>query len=367
MVITIINPKRCNMRKKLTYYPMTRDLCAIARYAHLLNGYEINALLVPPHTGYEGKDINIIDGGDETNLQLSLYDDRKLHDCDVLLMDYNPNLKSKEMYNHAIKYATDIGKEVICSQKLINHLEGKIIQIPTHQPIALNFESDRLYGVNIPVITVLTQGAETDQFVIELALRNHFINNGYKVSQIGSFEGSQFFGFASLPNFLYEARDAYEKTLMFNDHVAKMVTQENPNILIMGVPDSIMKYNNQILNGMGYIPSIINNAVNSDIAMLSMYCGNYKLRYFEEMEKYGKYCYNTPIEYFNISNALYTPEMIDEYPNIKYVEVNTPYALDAIKKVNASNYNLFNALNKESMDLTCKNINDALADNIRIF
>jgi len=353
------------MHKKLALFPMTRDMCAVARYASLLVGYEICSLFAPPYANYEGEDICTIDGGDATGVFLSVYSDEALTNCDILFVDYDEKVKNMTFYTDVIDKAKKLNKSVIMSQKLEYKLNTARMLRPNGEPTKILSEFDRLYDVKVPVITVLSQGVRTDQFVVELALREHFINNGYYVSQIGSYRASEFFGFASLPGFLYEARDAYEKIHMFNHYVQELLQNDKPQLLIIGVPDAIMKFNDRILLGMGLIPYVVCNAVKSDLSILSMYYGRHKERYFDEMSKYGHYCYNTPLEFFNISNTHFAPDFSSELPIEKYMDINSEFAMGTVNDIDAGDFVLFNALNKASMKNACNLINDALTNNVR--
>jgi len=354
------------MHKKLALFPMTRDMCAVARYASLLVGYSLHKLFIPPFSNYNGSDINVIDGGDATGLLLEKYADNDLNTCDVLFVDYDENIKTTDIYTDVINKAEKMGKEIIISKKLKQKLSMKYSSDEKQVVMKINPETDRLYEVKIPVITVLTQGIRTDQYATELALRAHFINSGYRVSQIGSYCASLLFGFNGLPDFIYENRDSYEKILLFNRYVHEIINNENPDILIMGVPDAIMKYNNQILNGMGLVPYVVCNAVNSDLSVLCTYYGKYTKQYFEETSQFGNFCHNTPIELFNIANTAFAPEMIDEVPKLKFIEVNSNFVMETIDEISADAFVLFNALNEGSIKNACKTINDMLTSNVCI-
>lgn len=352
------------MHKKLALFPMTRDMCALARYRSLLQGFEL-AYLFTTHF-VSDKDISQIDGGTVTELKLTEYNTNDLSVCDVLFVDYDENMKNLSLYIEVIQKAKNMGKEVMLSRKLINKLRKESLTWPMDTPHKIDSNVDNLYEIRVPVITVLSQGDRTDQLAIELALRGYFIDKGYSVSQVGTHEASRLMGFPSMPNFLFESRDAYDKTLKFNHYIKELTEKEQPDLLILGVPGAIMKYNNKLLNGLGYIPFVVCNAVRSDLQILSMYHNIYNTSYFNEVEQYGFYRLCAPIRLFNISNVGFIPNLSSEIPIEKYLDLNSEFVINSVQNdIDYGEYYLFNALDYESAKQACSAIEDILSNNVQ--
>ena len=355
------------MLQKLALFPMTRDMCAVARNQSILRGYSLTQLLVPGFTMLAGEDISRIDGGSFANVRLAKYGADALVDCDVLFVDYDENMQVISMYNDVIQTAKEMGKDVVFSRKLRSQLREKNISQSNNVPLLSNSDFDYLYEINVPVITVLSQGPRTDQFALELALRNHFSNEGYKVAQVGSYEASSFFGFSDLPDFLHEPFDAYEKILKFNHYVKELIDNEKPDLLILGISGAIMKYNDRLLNGLGVLPFIACSAVRSDLQILSMYRDNYKNVYFDEMFNYGAYRLSAPIRFFNISNTCLVPEMSSDIPKRKYIDLTSNFVLENIHcDVQDGEYHIFNVLNHDSANGAFIAAQELLTGNTRV-
>jgi peptide maturation system protein (TIGR04066 family) len=350
------------MPKRLSMFPMTRDLCAAARYPSLLQGYVFADLLIPGYTGLGGQDISRIDGGSFANTPLMAYEPALLANCDTLLVDYEENMTSTTAYQEVITQAQDAGKEVILSRKLVNQLHTGPVSWPDGLPTKPQNVGDRLYEIRVPVITVLSQGPRTDTFAVELALRKHFVSAGYTVSQIGSHVAGTVFGFNPLPNFLYEPRDAYEKTLAFNRFAKNLTLTEKPHLLILGVEDSIMKYNDQLLFGMGFVPYIVCQAVRSDETILCMYNGCNK-DYLDEMTRYGALHLNSHIAFYNLSSTGFKPDFYGDSPKWNYVEFSSEHIVESFEKTNFGEYSVFNAHNSISIQNACMTIQKKLEGN----
>jgi len=356
------------MQNRLSLYPMTKDMCAIARYSNMLQNYSLYGLYSPSFSGLNGEDINTIDGGILSNYQLSDYSTDANIMNDTILLDYDENMKDVSIYSDALCAAKNQYRDVIISRKLDNILHLGTHSTATNIAFSEKPEIDRLYDFSIPVITILSQGARTDQFATELALRTHFIKEGYRVSQVSSFDGSTFLGFPSLPSFLFEPRDAYEKTLKFNHYIASLIDIEKPDVLILGVPNGVMKFNNKLLEGLGFLPYIVCSAVRSDVLVLCTYHVDYTKEFYDEMSRYGMYHFGTPINYFNVANACFIPGSTGEYgteTKKKYIDLNSEFVLSKINNgISYGEHTLFNALDENSVKRACLAIHEELLSNV---
>ena len=352
------------MNKKLSLFPMTRDQCAIPRFAAMLQGYQISHCFTAPFKRLDGADTSRIDGGDATGHTLTSFDQAQLAYCDILFVDYDPRMNNMETYQTVIDAANNMGKEVLLSRLLAQKLnpQPEVITTLTHKTEAP--ETDAMYEISVPVIMVLSQGSHTDQFATELALREYFTDVGYKVSQIGSLQSSMFFGFSGIPPFLYETRDAYEKALYFNHYANMLVSNEGAELVIIGAPGAIAKYGNQQLQGLGLLPQIICSGVKSDSTVLCMYQGEYSAEIFDMLHSLTDYKLDSPVNFFSIANVLAKPD--DRYNGIKleYIDLNTAFVLDSIQDMAHGDFVVYNALSKESAYQAGMAIQAALTDNV---
>jgi len=133
----------------------------------------------------------------------------------------------------------------------------------------------------------------------------------------------------------------------------------------MGIPFPIMRYNNQVPNGLGIIPFSVCNAVKSDLIVLCMYYEGYKSKYFDEISQQGLYRFGTPIQFFNIANASITPDFSSDVAKIKYIDLNSRHVMDGIHDMDIpEDAHLFNAIDDESIKSTYKAIYNNLVNNV---
>ena len=348
--------------KKVSMFPVTKEICAVARFNYLLRGNILSEILAPDFLKLGGKDISSVDGGTATDIKIVDYDKKALKNCDVLYVDYDENLNNLDIYREVIDDAKMLGSELLLSDELACLLYP--MRIDESQTNVKPTILECLYDITIPVITVFTQGARTDQFAVELALRNYFLQEGYHISQIGSQIISHFFGFAALSSYISQTKDTYEKILSFNHAVKDIIEKEKSELLILGVAEPLLKYNNQIPQSMGILPFIVANAVRSDISILCSYLAPYKKQFFSEMKKHGKYRLDGPIEFFNISNTSLFVEPVTS--KFEYIDLDTDFVLKTMgNDIENGEYCLFNVLNAESFSEACKAIHGTLTNNVR--
>jgi len=355
------------MNKRLSLFPMSRDMCAVARYAALLHGYELAHLLVPGYLRMGGDDASRLDGGTHVGLPLTDYSKDILLECDVIYMDYDETMTSNDLYKEIVTHAKEMGVEVMPSralrQKLNIIFDNPLAVDDAHHTAAP--EKKFLNEINIPVVTVLSHGLFTDQLAVELALRQHFIDAGYRVGQIGSHNVCKLLGFTEMPDFMMEPADAYEKIIRFNKYVSDMVAKDKNEILIIGAPDAIMKYNDRLLQGHGILPYVVCSAVRSDVAIACTYYGDYKKGFFDEVSQYCKYHQGSPIHFFNVANTSAAPDqsVVQDAIRLIYTNLDSSFVLNAINNITAGEYHLFNVLDRDSAKEACLAVQRILSGN----
>ncbi|MCL2222621.1 MAG: TIGR04066 family peptide maturation system protein [Oscillospiraceae bacterium] len=353
------------MIKDLAIFPITKNMCAVARNNILLQDFEIKYLLSPSFLGLGGKDICHVDGGDESGKYITDYSHDKLTSCHTLFVDYDENIKEMAIYKEVIEAALSANVDVMMSREITKRL-GKTVstQYDSHT-LNINSEVDRLYSVRVPVVTVLSQGVRVDQFAVELSLRKHFINSGYNVSQFGSSEASALFGFQAFPSFLFDSICGYEKVLKLNKHIKKITEDEKSDVLILGVPGSTMKINDQLLSGLGLIPFIVCNAVKCDLAIYCLYYEDFKEKYFDEISNHCLYRFDIPVKHFNIANSSLVPDTSSETPKENYIDLKSTFVFDhLLNNTSYKRHKLFNILDNKSATALCSNVIDELSDNV---
>lgn len=349
------------MNKKLILFPSTRNMCAVARYSSMLDGYTLQAITHVDSMMLNQKDISEVDGGDHTNISIQGYNTELLSSCDALFMDYDNRDDFSELVTEIINHASGMSIDILINKKhdKIERKNG------TEEKIYNDLDYQKIHDITVPVIYILSQSDFTDQFIVELALRKHFISKGYKVGQIGSHDASCLFGFTAMPDFIFENRDAAEKIIMFNKYIYDKVKNEDMDLLIIGVPGAIMRHNNNILQGLGVIPFVVTNSVRSDASVFCMHaCENIK-KYLEEIKRFCHYRFDCSPEYYCISNTNAGYDMKTSEKKLTYTSLDSEFVLSNLRnEVGLEDIHVFNSLDKKSIMSFCEKIEEDLSQNV---
>jgi len=347
------------MNYKMAIFPIDYQTVTFARYAYL-GQYEPIALISPELNVLSGSDISKLDGGKATDILLHSDYKQKIAESDVVYFLDSESILNDNLYKELINYAEQLNKEVIVSNQIQMRLKesGEIDK-------DLNPIAPKLLTVDVPIISVLTIGEKCGQPQTEFSLGEYFRKQGYKVSQIGTQEYAHLLGCLNLPSFLFDSViPIQDKILMFNRFIYEVCQKENPDVIILGVPDPIMKYNDDILNGLGIVPFIIQNGVQSDIGVVNLYYQDYIYEYLNQIMNLCKYRLNIEAKYFGISNTMASQnmELIDK---LEYLYVNSDVVKTNLKPdIGEGDYTLFSIYDEGGMMEAFQKIEQELLTNV---
>jgi len=355
--------------KKLAIYPFSKKLSPLVRFADMLKEYHLSAVYAPKSFGLEGIDAGEVDGGGHIGMTITSLG----HDMpfDAILMDYHPSIANMDAYHRIINKCEDLNKEVILTRKLSDKLFGNASHsfcvlggdVIPEEDIRNVDVSMGLLEIDVPVIMVLGKGELCNKFDLQLAVRRHFVNKGYKVCQWGSKDYSELFGFPALPNLSSSNSSFANRIIYLNRYIHETVHAQNPDLIIIGVPGSIMKFNSKLVGDFGETSFAVSNALKTDAAILSTHSLPYKLEYFKLLQNYCKYRLDLPVKHFNIAN---TRCDYDKNRNqLSYLSLDCNCVMSELDDdVNTSaDINVFNMFNPQSINQVCFEIEDQLANN----
>lgn len=350
------------MNKKLAIFPIDRSLTPLVRYSDKLYN-KVIPLLSPALKTLANKDISMLDGGAEAGVELSISYEKDISECESVFFCNSNSVEKNEIYFRLIEYAESLNKEIMISRYLAKRL-GLEMQ-PDNTEIECQYFTEELIDIEVPIISIFTSGQNCNQLDVELSLRNYFIDHSYNVIQVGTDVASELFGFLKIPEFLYDDNlSIVDRIIKFNRYIYNLSKKNQVDVIILGVPESIMKYNNQILNGLGIIPFIIQSAIQSDVAILSLYQNNYPREYYERLQQYCKYRLGISPKYFSISNSRIMKN-IDDNTSIDYLFLKTEYVIENIvKSINDENITIFSPLDIDSGEEVYKMIERELISNV---
>lgn len=223
--------------------------------------------------------------------------------------------------------------------------------------------SESIIKISTPIIFVLGVAQKTQKFEIQLALREKFINEGYKVSQIGSRRYSEFLGFHSFPDFMYNhSIGEINKIVLFNRLIAQIEMEEKPDVIIIGIPGGVMKLNNIMTNKFGVFSYEISQAVTPDVAIFSTFYEDYTPEYFMRINNSIKYKLGYEVDCFNLANVQFDWDNAHEVQRPVYLTLSSKFIDEKIESFKQGDVPLFNVLNESDTENMFRFIVDKLSD-----
>ena len=245
------------MRKKAVVFPCDRELVSFVKYIDFAD-YEIRGLCVleDSNVADNKEDIPILDIG---TIDFNLFDV-------VILVD-------ETYHKHSFVEDSRVhGKDIIYIKQVQSIEKEQINSISEEQRL------------DVPVIFIAGVTSYTEKFHVQLALRSRFLDNGYKVSQIGSKEYSALFGFHPYPLFMNVPMDNTERILLFRKYVKYIELLEQPDVIVLGIPGGIMGVNRKHHFDFGMTAYMVSQAVEPDYVIMNMlYSQNYTKEQLEEI------------------------------------------------------------------------------------
>lgn len=354
--------------EKIIIYPYSVEVNSLIEYAKLLKEeYEICDIISPSGWGYTKEKFVI----NNEMIYVKINFDEINKSANILLIpDFISNEEFEDIcVNNIIDYITYI-KKIICDKKISNNNYFKIKQYCIKHGIELKYKyeylsEDKKYNIidskrniineiNIPIIAISGLYEYTDKFYTSLVLRDKFIKDGYKVSQIGSRSYCELFGFHSFPQFIFDPKIyEVEKPYLFNKYILDIINNEKPDLLIITIPGAIESISNDILCDFGILSYISFKSFVSDYLIICTLFENYDEKLLEKISESCFYKFGNYIDCFHMSDCL-----IDESAVInKKIKIHNNIGKDKVTK-HINKYlhnnsipvlNLYDDINKENL------------------
>lgn len=355
---------------RMLVFPYGQDCEPIIRHADLLKSdYEIVALVSPGGWGMAGKNVVLQDSGKILPIQENILEITEKFDSLFIPVFETPDeeVESRlvgEMVNliphlsHVVCAAslTDVNRKKLekacrqakCSfQNFTEYKEPELygLTMPSEQYPILN-------PLDVPAIVIAGCWEKTDKFEVSLALRKRFVQNGYRILQIGSRNGCEMFGFHSFPDFMFSKHiDAIDKIVLFNHWIHQMVMEEQPDLLLVTIPGAMQNYNEQFTRGFGILHHQVFQAISPDALVI---CAFYMLDSTEAMENISAFCryrYGIPVDVFHMSNLFIDANESQELGCIVTNNIYRETVSEAINKwFSDSHIPIFNGLEEVGCD-----------------
>lgn len=351
-------------KKRAILYPYDFKSFPLVKNSAIITDYEIVRTVSPNGWGLTEADAGHIVGistGHVVNGDFS----GSLENCDtVIFTESYIELNYTKVLRPKVFEAAEKGKDILCFlsleknqvEEIEDYCEKKGVDFtyfPSHcQAFHLGNTEPKVsagYSIKepkIPVVLVFGNGERANKFDIQLTLRKFFLENGYKVGQIGSRHYCEMLGFHSFPRFMFDKRiDNVEKIQNFNRFVMELEKRENPDIIVIGVPGGIMPYTDKYHNHFGLVNYMVSQAISPDFAIFSTLFEDYFSEYFKQIKLSIKYKFGYDVNAFNLSNTKISWDATAAKDTIQYITLAKPAIDNNAEKYRREGLPVFNSIN----------------------
>lgn len=311
---------------KVILFPYDIESSPISAYSELL-AIDVKYYVYPSGIDLQKFSNEIFHIPDENKLKRSITDDLLDAVDAICLVDSACEIKEEEIIQ-VISQCTKKKKKVIIASYKYQKYKEKIKKICDENQVeiimydALNFMdgievySDEVEEIETPVVSIMGMLPMAQKFDLQLYLRKKFMEKGYKVSQIGSKPVSELFGFHAMPSYLFTNRYTdVEKIIAFNNFVKRIEQEEKPDVIIVGIPDSIIPFSKKHNFSFGVYAFEILSAICPDFSFINLAAGEYNKEFYDEISKLCHYKFNVEADAFFISkyalmsNSIWSKEL----------------------------------------------------------
>ncbi len=307
--------------KKYILYPYNKNAYALAKFWEQNNSSRIVGIFAPKSYGIEGKDGGTIYGFSRLGYEVKSDYSNQLDESDGIII---PPVLSEKLIQKVfaiIVKTLQAGKDVICYCKLGEDYRKKLDPLlddtigeflyKAEDEKAINYERKEngiWFTPEIPVVVIGETLSGLSAAEITCELFYDMSHKGY--NPIAIVEYAYAFGenMIELPDFLNGVEIANDqKVLVFNSFIKRLVDEYRPGILLIQIPNAMIRQNIYDRSNFGVVPYIISQAINVDYAII---CDVLRqsdteeeyIKYYEEMCKCFWYRFGICIDEICLSN-----------------------------------------------------------------
>ncbi len=260
--------------------------------------------------------------------------------------------KTNNLVNSIIDEGIDLAKSMKKKVIDLRNIENEII------PDEVNSQDIK---IDCPIIFINGITEQLNKLDIVIDIANSLSAKGYNVSQIGTRHYCNVLGMHSFPQFMFGTMTERQKIKAFQSYIYNISKEENPDVMIIGIPGAAIPFNDKVDNGYGIIHYLVSMAVKADF---SITCSNLEAWDFEKLNIHFTHRFGHGINCVVLTNTkiLYN---VQEFPDKIFYEILDYQIIDKyindVQRVN-SNIPIFNEFNEKDIEALTDLIINELAN-----
>jgi peptide maturation system protein (TIGR04066 family) len=157
-----------------------------------------------------------------------------------------------------------------------------------------------------------------------------------------------------------------KKIILFNNYIKKIEIEEQPDIIVIGIPGGLMPFNKEFYNNFGIFAFEISQAIFPDIAIFSTLYGDYLPIYFEKISLSIRYKLGFEVDFFNLSNNKFDWKGSKDAKSMQYLTLDSELVDLKTQNFKKNNLPVTNILNQEDAKALTDNVIKKLTGNADI-
>ena len=250
--------------------------------------------------------------------------------------DEKTNNLVDSMIDEGINLAKTMRKKIIDLRKMENEIY--VYELNNHD-----------FEIECPIIFINGITEQLNKLDVMIDIVNSLSTKGYKVSQIGTKHYCNILGMHAFPQFMFSSMTERQKIMTFKSFTYSIYKDENPDVMIIGIPGAAIPYNDKVDNGYGIIHYLVSMAVKADF---SITCSNLDVWNFEKMNIHFTHRFGHGINCVVLTNTKINYN-VQEFPDKIFYEIldyqMVEKYINTIQRVN-QNIPIFNEFNEKDME-----------------
>lgn len=306
-------------------YPYDENFEPFIKYGNFVEEIEITEVLSPVGWGLQNKKI-----GENISIKTNINEiDWKQIDTLLLIDTVRINIQTDEILE-VVKSSVKYVKNVVLNRDIDEKLYVYVVDICKNEKVRLidvrvqtqlqASDNNQLKSINTPIIVVAGMGECCNKLEVQMFLKKYLNKLDYSVCVVSSRKNTEIVGVHSFPSFMYgNQMEESKKIIGFNHYIKKLEIEEKPDIILIGIPGSIMPITEKHSEYFGIFAFEVFNAIKSDMLLFCIHNNIYTNEYFEELKKLCKYRFQTEIDAIIVSNYSYDSLSLQTEGNLKYL------------------------------------------------
>lgn len=227
-------------------FPLNKEIHALIRYREMLD-FEIVGIFSSKYLGYINKPVNnIIKNINDTSIIKNVESINWKENFDTLILGHTDkieNLIGKDITKNLILNCIKYNKNIFAFDNnyfefFINNngIKEKFYFTSVNEENINQETLGKLYNHNAPILGILGTDSNQAKFSLQLFLRKKFIENNYKVGQLGTEPSSLLFNFDESYPIGYNSNVSLksEDSILTLNNIIHKIDMKSPDLIIVG-------------------------------------------------------------------------------------------------------------------------------------